>query len=136
MPRIAIVEDDPDLALFISDLLSEEGYQVASYTETRTTYEAILHERPDAVVLDVHMGLLWSGIHVLEAIQANPDTADIPIIICTADRIFLEKHHADLIAKGCEVLQKPFDIDTLITLVSKCIEKSEAKQAKQKIDAL
>jgi CheY-like chemotaxis protein len=133
MPRIAIVEDDPDLAVLISELLSEEGYQVLSYTETRTVYEAILHERPDIVVLDVHMGKPPSGIQVLETIQANPATADIPIIICTADHSFLKKHHADLIAKGCEVLQKPFDLDALITLVSKCIEKS---MAKQKIDAL
>ena len=77
---ILVVEDDPDLILFLGELLTSAGYRVAAVDSTLGTAALIRRERPAAILLD--LGLPYrSGVSLLAELKAQPDTTAIPVII-------------------------------------------------------
>jgi CheY-like chemotaxis protein len=66
---------------------------------------SIVHEeRPRAVFLDVHLPDM-NGFEVLDRLQADPHTHDIPVIIYTAQDLDPQVCH-QLTARGVMILQK------------------------------
>ena len=84
--KIVVVDDDIDTLRFLNDSLSAEGYEV--YT-TDGGYNGVrlaqLHH-PDLIILDVSMPIL-DGIKTLEYLRKAEDTARIPIIFMTGQRL-------------------------------------------------
>jgi DNA-binding response OmpR family regulator len=49
--------------------------------------------------------------------RLDPETVNIPVIVTSADsRTLREKEH-NLRAHNCQVLEKPFDLDELLSMV-------------------
>jgi two-component system chemotaxis sensor kinase CheA len=59
--RVMVVDDDPVSAQVVSAILSSQGYEVSVRGEALGTLAAVAHERPDVVILDVHMPGLSGG---------------------------------------------------------------------------
>ncbi len=83
--------------------------------------------RPDAILLDLHLPDM-DGIEVARRIQADSSTADVPILIITAD--VTSDTQARCRASGVrEVLTKPVDLDFLARLLLE-IERDRAPRGK------
>jgi DNA-binding response OmpR family regulator len=52
-PLVLVVEDDENLRITVADNLEDEGYRVKAVDRGRAALEAVEHERPDVVVLDI-----------------------------------------------------------------------------------
>ncbi|MCX4240231.1 response regulator transcription factor [Paraliomyxa miuraensis] len=52
-PLVLVVEDDENLRITLADNLEDEGYRVRAVDGGRAALEAVEHERPDVVVLDI-----------------------------------------------------------------------------------
>lgn len=52
-PLVLIVEDDENLRITLADNLEDEGYRVQAVDRGRAALEAVDHEHPDLVVLDI-----------------------------------------------------------------------------------
>jgi DNA-binding response OmpR family regulator len=52
-PLVLVVEDDENLRITVADNLEDEGYRVRAVDRGRAALEAVEHERPDVVVLDI-----------------------------------------------------------------------------------
>lgn len=52
-PLVLVVEDDENLRITLADNLEDEGYRVRTVDGGRAALEAVEHERPDVVVLDI-----------------------------------------------------------------------------------
>ena len=105
-PRIAIVDDNPDVRRLIRRILQTQG----EYTlfEASTGIEAVdlaKKEHPNLIILDLMMPEM-DGFAVMDALQSNPDTADIPVIVVTAKELTsaekerLQGHIQTLMQKG------------------------------------
>ena len=105
-PRIAIVDDNPDVRLLVRRILQTQG----EYTlfEASTGIEAVdlaKKEHPNLIILDLMMPEM-DGFAVMDALQNNPDTADIPVIVVTAKELTsaekerLKGHIQTLMQKG------------------------------------
>ena len=81
--HILIVDDDPDIVKTIRDYLEQSGYSVAQAADGEQALTAVRHQRPDCLVLDVMMPKL-DGWGVVQALRADSQTADMPIIMLTA----------------------------------------------------
>jgi len=84
--RILVVEDDETLCDTLQFNLELEGYAVdkAYCAEDGLKYVVGRDgELPSLVLLDVMMGEM-SGLSFARLLKANPETADIPIVFCTA----------------------------------------------------
>jgi adenylate cyclase len=80
---ILVVDDTPANVKLLSDLLSVKGYQVVTAVNGEQALEKVAKEKPDLVLLDVMMPGM-SGYEVCKRIRANPETALLPVVMCTS----------------------------------------------------
>lgn len=117
-PLIAVVNDDTAFLQLMHDLLTEEGYRARIVKERQDAHGVIRNEHPDLVILDIRMDHPESGWTVLELIRLDPETAQIPVIVCSADHRFLQAKAEMLQQHHCGVLEKPFDLTELLSQVA------------------
>ncbi|PKO17258.1 MAG: hypothetical protein CVU39_05750 [Chloroflexi bacterium HGW-Chloroflexi-10] len=105
-PRIAIVDDNADVRRLIRRILQSQGnYTIFEADNGRSGIDLIKKELPNLVILDLMMPEL-DGFGVMEELQSNPDTMDIPIIVVTAKELTNEEkkrlngHIQSLMQKG------------------------------------
>ena len=102
--RIAIVEDEADIAELLRFNLQREGYEVETWGRGDTALEAIRGRPPDLLVLHLMLPGV-DGLEISRLLKADERTARVPIIMLTArgeetDRIRgLELGADDYIAK-------------------------------------
>lgn len=123
--RIAVVNDDTTFLQLMHDLLTEEGYDPIICKEGDRAYALIKERKPRLVILDIRMEHPDSGWMVLECVRLDPETADIPVIICSADTHRLREKAAYLREHNCAVLEKPFLLPELLSKVAAYIGPAE-----------
>lgn len=86
-PRIAIVDDTADARRLIRRILQSQGeYTLFEASNGREGLELIQREHPDLLILDLMMPEM-DGFAVLDALKADPETAQIPVIVSTAKEL-------------------------------------------------
>ena len=78
--RILIVDDDRSFLELAERLLLKEGFSAISTNLPRSVRQLARTARPDAILLDILMPD-FDGWAVLEALQRDPVTANIPVVI-------------------------------------------------------
>lgn len=81
--RILIVDDQPELAGMMADMLNDAGYTTRIFDNGREAIAEIHADPPDLLLLDVNMPGL-DGFEVAALLKADPSTATIPIIMVSA----------------------------------------------------
>ena len=87
---IVIVDDDPDAREILNLVLGTLEVPVRQAKDSVEALELILQDPPVLIMLDLSMPRL-DGKGVLAALQANPKTADIPVLVFTAGTVDEEK---------------------------------------------
>lgn len=114
--RIAVVDDESTNIKVLRRYLQLAGYfDFVSTTVASDCVALIVREQPDVLLLDVMMPDV-NGLDVLRDLRAQPSTAQLPIIILTADT------NADTRRKALELgatdfLSKPVDANELLPRV-------------------
>ncbi len=105
-PRIAIVDDNPDVRRLIRRILQSQGeYTLFEAANGKEAIELANKELPDLIILDLMMPEM-DGFSVMDALQSRPETAQIPIIVVTAKELTkvekerLQGHIQSLMQKG------------------------------------
>src|SRR5437870_3596549 len=113
---ILIVEDENPIRNVITEILEDEGYQVAS---ARNGLEALTylhqHAHPHLILLDLGMPIM-TGWEFCEQQQRDPTLATIPVIVMSALPDLNRKAAA---LKAADCLDKPVDIDTLLDTIAR-----------------
>jgi DNA-binding response OmpR family regulator len=115
--RVLIVDDDSNTRTLLKLLLEHQGYTVLLAADGEIGIELARTERPDIVLLDVAMPRR-SGREVQAELQADPATADIPLIILSAALTVRERDRWQELPGVVEVLFKPFDIYSLAARIA------------------
>ena len=124
-PHIVVVNDDQDVLNLLAELFTEEGYQV---TTSMIAYESpaeVAVLAPDVLIADLRLGwTLDEGLEFLDRLHADPLTAGIPVIVCSASHPeVMAEAGARLKTQACALVGKPFDIDELLAAVSWCLRR-------------
>lgn len=86
-PRIEIVDDNQDVRLLIRRILHTQGkYTLFEATNGTQAVALAKVEKPNLIILDLMMPEM-DGFAVMDVLKADPDTADIPIIVLTAKEL-------------------------------------------------
>ncbi len=102
--RIAIIEDEPDIAEVLEYNLEQEGFSTSVIPRGDTAIDVLRSDVPDLILLDLMLPGL-DGLEVCRLLKRDAETARIPLIMLTAkgdevDRIVgLELGADDYIAK-------------------------------------
>jgi len=90
-PRVAIVDDTADARRLVRRILQSQGdFTIFEAATGREGLELVNREHPDLLILDLMMPEM-DGFSVLDALKANPDTAEIPVIVSTAKELTIEE---------------------------------------------
>lgn len=105
-PRVAIVDDNADARRLIRRILQSQGeYTIYEAADGKEAVALITTEMPDLILLDLMMPEM-DGFAVMDALQKNPKTENIPIIVVTAKELTqaekkrLNGHIQTLLQKG------------------------------------
>src|SRR4051812_2500837 len=80
---VAVVDDDRDIRIALSEALADEGYDVKVVPNGLKLVSVLRASRPDLILLDVMMSWI-SGFELCRAIKQNRDFESIPIIFISA----------------------------------------------------
>ncbi|MDD2563792.1 MAG: response regulator [Salinivirgaceae bacterium] len=112
---ILVIDDSSTSVFLMESLLKEEGYDAIVATSGEKGLTIIAKNQPDLILLDIMMPGK-SGFDVLEELQADPKTKDIPVIIISA-RIEHAEQEKGLALGAKSYLTKPLDFDTLFKTI-------------------
>ena len=116
--KILIVDDDDDIRLLISHILSE-NYTVHGARNGKDGYEKAKQIIPDLILSDILMPEM-DGLKFLTEIKNDPVLKDIPFILVTAKTsLDTTKHKADVddyLAKPCDPAELLKRVENIITL--------------------
>ena len=117
-PHIAIVNDDTVFLALMDELLSrQEGYRVSTCFVGSDAYRFVKEAQPDLVILNLVFGPAEEGWRTLDLLTLDPVTSRIPVIVCSAATVELDRHAEWLRRFDVEVLRKPFDLHVLLSKV-------------------
>ena len=116
MKRIALIEDDNDIAFTVRLNLEREGYNVTVFGRGQDALHAVQRGGFDFVILDLNLPDL-DGLTICRELRRDPRTQAIPIMMLTArgserDRITGLELGAD------DYLTKPFSVRELVARVA------------------
>ncbi len=114
---IAVVDDDPVYLALIQEVLANEGEQTLLCDGHEDAAAMICREQPDVVILDLWMAGGATGWAVLDRLRSDPNTADIPVILCSGDADVLRDRACALWQRECITLAKPFSVDDLLAKI-------------------
>lgn len=86
-PCVAIIDDNADARRLLRRILQSQGdYTLFEAGNGKEALELITKEMPDLILLDLMMPEM-DGFDVMEALQKDEQTAEIPIIVVTAQEL-------------------------------------------------
>jgi FixJ family two-component response regulator len=80
MPLLAVVDDDADVRVALTRLVSSAGFEVETFASGAEFLRSIENHKPDCVVLDLHMPEM-SGFDVQGALASGH--AAVPVVVIT-----------------------------------------------------
>lgn len=102
--KILVVDDSPTERYFLTDILIKNGFSVSTAENGEEALLKVKADKPQLILMDVVMPG-QNGFQITRAIARDPETENIPIIICTSkgqetDRIWgLRQGARDYIVK-------------------------------------
>jgi len=132
MPKkILIIDDDPDVILFLETILTDNGYETYQANNGQEGLEVLKETRPDLILLDLMMPVK-SGLGFFRDIKRTDEFKDIPVIMVTGvageTGIDLEQFFKRGVKQreGMELrpdgyIEKPIDPDRLIEMIKEII---------------
>jgi len=81
--RILVVDDEPDVRIFIATFLEDAGFDVETAENGEEALDKIRSYKPDLMTLDMVMPRK-SGIEVMRTLRKDKRWAMLPVIIITA----------------------------------------------------
>lgn len=125
--RILVIEDEPDILELYRLLLEAEGYEIYATDTIYSDLTEVEHIQPHLIILDLMIGFKQEGWTFLESLQKHPQTASIPLMLCTAAEHELKDKIDALKTPTIDIVFKPFDVEDLLQVVQKLLALSPIK---------
>jgi len=111
---ILAVDDDSQVISLYERYLQPQGYQVIGCTDPNQTIERVSQLKPFAITLDIMMPGR-DGWTVLAELKNNPETRDIPVIVCS----ILEEEEKGFSLGAADYLVKPILEEDLLKALNR-----------------
>lgn len=119
---VLVIEDDSDVRLAISSLLTRAGLEPRAARDGREGLRLLYELRPDCVVLDIGLPDL-DGWTILERIR---DMSDVPVLLLTARNLEVDKVRG-LHAGADDYMTKPFGNQELVARVHAVLRRARGR---------
>lgn len=107
---VLVVDDEADIRDSLEDALGDEGYAVLGASNGQEALRLLPSlKRPCAIILDIIMPVM-GGAEFYRALRANPEMADIPVLVSTSD--------PSRAPQCVPIMKKPIDLERLLSVVA------------------
>ena len=131
MSDILIVDDERDIRELISDILKDEGFSTRMAANSDECVDQINADPPALMILDIWLkDSRMDGIDILKTVKR--DNPDIPIVIISGHGN-IEIAVAAIKQGAYDFIEKPFNIDQLMVVVSRAMETSRLRRENQEL---
>ena len=128
VPRILIVDDDPNLLVLLADQLRADGYEISTARDGDEALKRLRTAWPDLLIIDMMMPRM-DGLTLAREIKAQ---ADLPIIVLSA--IDAGDSKADLLEEVAEdYITKPYHYPELRARVNRVLKRLGDKVPRQSL---
>src|SRR5688572_4771553 len=125
MPKILVVDDEPDAVELIDFNCKAAGYEVVTASDGNEALKKARASLPDLIVLDLMLPEV-DGLEVCKMLRRDPATSAIPIIMLTAKAAEIDRVLGlELGADDYQV--KPFSPRELVLRVKKLLARGRGK---------
>ena len=116
--RILVVDDDPPTRRLITAFFRNESIEVLEATDGESGLARVAADKPDLVLLDVHMDGM-NGMEVLERLKAQ--WPDLPVVMLTGSHEIKDAVRAMHLG-AFDYQTKPFTREELVVVVRRALE--------------
>lgn len=81
--KIVIIEDEPDVQLYLQTILEDAGFDVMTAGDGEAGLKLVKEQKPDLISLDLVLPKM-SGRKVLAALKKDEELSHIPVLVVTA----------------------------------------------------
>ena len=113
-PVVLVIDDDPVVRELMQRVLGKDGFRVEAAADGRTGLEMAKQLKPAVITLDVMMPSM-DGWAVLNALKANPATAEIPVVMLT----IVDDKNMGFALGAADYFTKPIDWQRLGVVLQK-----------------
>lgn len=118
---VAVIDDNKAWIDTVTEVLSDEGFDVRCATSGEDAIELLDSVRPDLIILDVHILPRSSGLQILTDFRGRDRST--PVLVVSGDDRALIRHQA--MSDGASAfLQKPVSSSELLRAVKRYIDKT------------
>jgi two-component system cell cycle response regulator DivK len=82
-PRVLLVDDEPEFLELTTQILRGAGFIVECAHAAGEAVARAVARPPDVILLDILLPGC-DGLEILETLRGEPETADVPVLACTA----------------------------------------------------
>ncbi len=126
MGDILVVDDEKDIRELVSDILRDEGYSTRMAGDSDSCMREINANPPDLIILDIWLkDSRMDGIDILKTTKR--DNPDIPVVIISGHGN-IEIAVAAVKQGAYDFIEKPFNIDQLMVVISRAMEASRLRR--------
>jgi two-component system sensor histidine kinase/response regulator len=110
MKKILIVDDEPENIVAITDIFEKDKlpYELINAPSGCIALKIIEKTIPDLIITDWEMPVM-DGVELIDILQQNEITKDIPVIMCTGVMTTSENLYTALKAGAVDYIRKPID---------------------------
>ncbi len=129
--KILVVEDDPDTAETIKELLLAAGYEADVAYQLDQAWSLLQHKRYDLITLDLNLNGENGGEFFLK-LRDSTEHATLPVLVISA---FIERGKLQLnaIANTIDWLEKPFNVESLAQKIDRLMSLGDPQWSSARI---
>ena len=117
--HVLVVDDEAMIREVCADVLSSEGYSVATASNGREALAEVVAHPTDLVLMDIMMPVL-DGLAACKQLKQDERTRDIPVVLMSAASS-LQSRAAEVQSLAAAIVSKPFDLDLLLQTVEQFV---------------
>ena len=128
---MVVLNNDSAFLDLMREVLGDEGYDVVLRKVWDDAYAVVKETKPDLIILDVLLDSERKGFELVDLLTLDPQTRHIPVLIASTTTIALTERAEAFTLMGIPIIGKPFDLDTLLTVLRRQLEAGTREKAHQ-----
>jgi CheY-like chemotaxis protein len=123
---VLVVDDEESIREIVQEGLSARGLKVECAESVDAALSRLSAQAYDVVLCDFNLPGL-RGTELFERLLARPEQSPVAFVFMTGD-LFEPSRAADLRQKGAHILQKPFHVSALASLLAELLQPHPANK--------
>ena len=124
--EVLIVDDEADIRDVLSDILTDEGYETRTASNSTQALESIHTRQPSLVILDIWLqGSELDGMEILDVLKG--EYPDLPVVMISGHGNI--ETAVSAVKKGAfDFIEKPFKTDHMMVILERAVETARLRR--------